>query len=302
MTRDNYTVESTKSPGDDESSPITSAYSQKTTIETTAPGRITQSKTDQASATKDSDIGIAVGVLIATFITVATVVVGVILIRRGKVPCMCCRISLHDKSSKCTMNTSLVNNSNTIPLDCPNRKVGEVVPQTNIVSEDDVQENNGHLPHDYFILEKTEADRNTTVVQDEVNVYNTLASNVKQEANFDNTYDTAEKAAMKLKTKHRVKDDSDANETLEDEDPYNHLNEGERQLKTVRTDNVYGVTQDDEYANCRKTHGKYLQDVEDTYNHTNILQDAEAVEDTYNHTNISKDVEDDTYNHTSPVS
>jgi hypothetical protein len=193
------------------------------------------------------------------------------------------------------MNTSLVNNSNAIPLDCPNRKVGEVGPQTNIVSEDDVLENNGHLPHDYFILEKTETDYSTTYeiadsnsCQVEVNVYNTLTSSVKLGGNFDTTYDSAEKAAMKLNTKHGEKDKSYANKTIEEtnDDPYNHLYEGEQLVKNVRTDHVYGVTQVDEYANCRKSHRKHLQDVEDTYNHTNISQDAEHVEDTYNHTNI----------------
>ncbi|XP_060604541.1 uncharacterized protein LOC132757310 [Ruditapes philippinarum] len=265
--------ESAKRPGDDKSK---------------------QTKTDQVSATIATDIGIAVGVSVAIFITVVTIVVGFIIIRRGKVPSLCCKKALHDQSSKSTMNTFIVNNSNTIPLECHKGKVGEVIPQTAIVSEDDVLENSGHRPHDNFILEKTETDYSTTYeiadsnsCQVEVNVYNTLTSSVKLGGNFDNTYDTAEKAAMKLKPKHGEKDKSFANETMEetDDDPYNHLYEGEQLLKNVRTDHVYGVTQYDEYANCRKSLGKHLQDVEDTYNHTITSPDAQDFQDVYNHTN-----------------
>jgi hypothetical protein len=198
------------------------------------------------------------------------------------------------------MDTSIIiNNVYEGHSDSPYEQIDKVVPRTSKVAVNDVQEDNVNYAQVSLNLKqnatKTSGDMADIVVEQDKGVYNTLKLHVKLGDSFDATYDTVEKAAMRLKTPHDTENKSDENLTIKetDENPYNHLNE--KLLKDCKTDNAYGVTQDikKEYGYSRKSHEKYPKDDEDMYNHTSRLQ---VDKDTFNQSSILQDVAS-TYNH-----
>ncbi|XP_060580739.1 uncharacterized protein LOC132737465 [Ruditapes philippinarum] len=290
--------------------------SEKSTSATTPDSGDSKSISPQSSTTsstnsftkkrdkyiKSSNYGIPIGVSVATFLLIVGAVIAVILTkRRGKISIVFCNIFSSGITPKCTMDKSLiVNNVYEGHSDSPYEQIDKVVPRTSKVAVNDVQEDNVNYAQVSFNLKqnatKTTGDMVEKGGEEDKGMYNTLKLRVKLGDSFDATYDTVEKAAMKLKTQHGTVNKSDENLTIKetDENPYNHLNE--KLLKDCKTDNAYGVTQDikneyNEYS--RKGHEKCLKDDEDMKNQTSRLQ---VDNDTFNQSSILQDVAS-TYNH-----
>ncbi|XP_060556723.1 uncharacterized protein LOC132717308 [Ruditapes philippinarum] len=222
---------------------------------------------------KSSDVGVPVGISIGVFlIVVIAVIIAVLLFKkRAMLPVTCCWKFTSDKTEKRTLG--LVNNiAYEIPVNSPYDEIDEDALQQNNDTAFNSSEDNRDDAHTYFVLEKDAEEPKTDsgitgskAYQNENNVYNTLRSNLEPGPNIGDTYDTAEKAAKRMKDQDVEKCSTNGDM---DEDAYNHIN-AER-IKKGKTDNVYGVQGDidSDYGDAKHVR-EQGQNVEDTYNHIN---------------------------------
>ncbi|XP_060556725.1 uncharacterized protein LOC132717309 isoform X2 [Ruditapes philippinarum] len=223
-----------------------------------------------------SDIGVPVGISIAIFLIVVIAVIAVLLLkRRAMLPVVCCRMFMSDKTQK---DQGLVNNiAYDIPVNSPYDQIDEDALQQNNDTALTSSEDNRDDAHTYFVLEKDAKNSTTENVitgskadKNENNVYNTLISNTAPGDNLDDTYDTAEKAAKRLKDQHDKEVAVEKGSTIGDinEDAYNHINDA--RMKKGKTDHVYGVPSDigNDYGYAKNVH-EQDHNVEDAYNHKN---------------------------------
>ncbi|XP_060586444.1 uncharacterized protein LOC132742136 isoform X3 [Ruditapes philippinarum] len=250
-------IVTTKSSGNTNLSSTTSSTPKDSTI---------------SKSRKSSDVGVPVGISIAVFLIVVIAVIAVLLLKkRAMLPVTCCWKFTSDKTEKRTLG--LVNNiAYEMPVNSPYDQIDEDALQQNNDTAFNSSEDNRDDAHTYFVLEKDAEEPKTDsgitgskAYQNENNVYNTLRSNLEPGPDIGDTYDTAEKAAKRMKDQNVEKCSTSGDM---DEDAYNHINA--ELIKKGKTDNVYGVPGDidSDYGDAKHVR-EQGQNVEDTYNHIN---------------------------------
>ncbi|XP_060604751.1 uncharacterized protein LOC132757453 [Ruditapes philippinarum] len=239
----------TTSMSGSQSSSTTSVLESVRTISSLSPETLTEESPLNVEKQMDqnSDVGVTIGISVTSaMIVVAIVVIFVTLKRRGKITTKCFRkeksecspyistemrpSSKHDKNA---YEMSLGSSYDQIDdLGLPSERCSENEGTDNVISG-----------HTYYILETHTWESNTdenieNMTHTETsNVYNKLNSNgnITGGSKSENTYDSTERVAMKLKAQHDKNLDEDATENT-----YNHTS-SRRLVKIGKTDNVYGV-------------------------------------------------------------
>ncbi|XP_060598341.1 uncharacterized protein LOC132752082 [Ruditapes philippinarum] len=231
--------------------------------------------------TESSNVSIPVSITVAV-ITLVAVVVIITLIRRGKLEGICNKNSNTENSTKGIVITDKISAQNNVynePAISDYEQISELKDNNNVDIKADLDEGNGNYGQTYFVLEPgsreshTDGDMSDSMKEEtEMNDdYNTLHLNKTFGAKADDTYDTTEKAAIKLKALQNTGCEKEFLGKLNEneEDTYNHISRN--LFKNNKTDNIYGVTdnQENDYGDVNNGCEKNLRDGDDTYSHLN---------------------------------
>ncbi|XP_060569428.1 putative uncharacterized protein DDB_G0277255 [Ruditapes philippinarum] len=230
---------------------------------------------------ESSDVSVPVSISVVAVIIVAVIVTIITLKRRGKLQGICTKGSALDNLSKRISDIipaeNKLKNSDSAVDDY--EQISELKDNHNVDVKPDLDVGNGNYGHTYFVLEPGSRESHTdgdisdfrkeeTEINDD---YNTLHLNKTFGTKADDTYDTTEKAAIKLKALRDTGCDKESPKKLNgnDEDTYNHISRN--LLKNNKTDNIYGVTdnQENDNGDVNKDCKKNLHDGDDTYSHLN---------------------------------
>ncbi|XP_060600052.1 myb-like protein F, partial [Ruditapes philippinarum] len=235
----------------------------------------------ETSISESSDVSVPVSISVVAVIIVAVIVTIITLKRRGKFQGICTKESAIENSCS-KRNADKIQRENNVYNESPvdnYDQISEFKDNNNLDVKPDHDVDNGEYGHTYFILEPGSRESHTdgnisdsridgTEMNDD---YNTLHLNKTFGTKADDTYDTTEKAAIKLKTLHDTGCEKESPEKLNgnEEDTYNHISRN--LLKNNKTDNIYGITdnQEDDYGNVHNGCDKNRHNGNDTYSHLN---------------------------------